>query len=346
MAKWGEGDPRWIVEERPDATNVNNWHWSEKDASGWSKAKLKGLLIGLSFDGEEGSCAVEEVVSCTGEATASNRKGRLIFFYEWNIKLKWNGTVLDDNKKFSGEIEIPNLSEENDIDEINVIVTVTKVSKTSQKLKELVHKVAPDTIRDQLAEYVRCLKEEYSQNLILPRKDGGSPAQRSSPVPDRKDQPDAPSTSSKPAARQSASSVGYRIPTSRLKMTETFKTSIEDLYHTLTSQELVESFTRGKAVVEARRGGLYSILGGNISGEFVEAERPSKIVQRWRERSWPDGHYSTVTMELTQEADHSAKLTLVQTGVPAAATDRTKEGWRRHIFESIKTTFGYGARLF
>ena len=77
---------------------------------------------------------------------------------------------------------------------------------------------------------------EYSQNLILPRKDGGSPAQRSSPVPDRKDQPDAPST--KPAARQSASSVGYRIPTSRLKMTETFKTSIEDLYHTLTSQEV------------------------------------------------------------------------------------------------------------
>ena len=27
MAKWGEGDPRWIVEERPDGTNVNNWHW-------------------------------------------------------------------------------------------------------------------------------------------------------------------------------------------------------------------------------------------------------------------------------------------------------------------------------
>ena len=27
MAKWGEGDPRWIVEDRPDATNVNNWHW-------------------------------------------------------------------------------------------------------------------------------------------------------------------------------------------------------------------------------------------------------------------------------------------------------------------------------
>lgn len=27
MAKWGQGDPRWIVEEREDGTNVNNWHW-------------------------------------------------------------------------------------------------------------------------------------------------------------------------------------------------------------------------------------------------------------------------------------------------------------------------------
>ena len=41
MAKWGEGDPRWIVEERPDATNVNNWHWSEKNADSWSKLKFK-----------------------------------------------------------------------------------------------------------------------------------------------------------------------------------------------------------------------------------------------------------------------------------------------------------------
>ena len=32
---------RWIVEERPDATNVNNWHWTEKNADAWSKAKIK-----------------------------------------------------------------------------------------------------------------------------------------------------------------------------------------------------------------------------------------------------------------------------------------------------------------
>ncbi|CAF5172930.1 unnamed protein product, partial [Rotaria magnacalcarata] len=27
----GKSDPRWIVEDRPDATNPNNWHWKEKN---------------------------------------------------------------------------------------------------------------------------------------------------------------------------------------------------------------------------------------------------------------------------------------------------------------------------
>ena len=68
----------------------------------------------------------------------SNRKGKLIFFYEWNVKLKWKGTLTpedpptdsNDDKEgeppteFSGEIEIPNLSEENDPEDIDVSLWV------------------------------------------------------------------------------------------------------------------------------------------------------------------------------------------------------------------------------
>ena len=42
-----------IVEERADATNVNNWHWTEKNATGWSKDKLKELLVGLQVENDE-----------------------------------------------------------------------------------------------------------------------------------------------------------------------------------------------------------------------------------------------------------------------------------------------------
>jgi hypothetical protein len=38
MAKWGEGDPRWLVESREDGKNVNGWHWVRCCASARSLA--------------------------------------------------------------------------------------------------------------------------------------------------------------------------------------------------------------------------------------------------------------------------------------------------------------------
>lgn len=56
---------------------------------------------------------------CEGEAVANNRKGKLIVFYEWNIVLKWISNGKSSNS-IEGKINIPNLSEENDISEIDV----------------------------------------------------------------------------------------------------------------------------------------------------------------------------------------------------------------------------------
>ena len=58
----------------------------------------------------------------------------------------------------------------------------------------------------------------------------------------------------------------------------------------------------------------------------------------------PSAHYSTVTIQLHQEQD-CAKLVLLQTDVPESDAERTKLGWKTHIFERIKSVFGYGARL-
>ena len=79
MAKWGEGDPRWIVEERPDATNVNNWHWTEKNADAWSKKKLEELFVNAIIeDPKIGNVVIEEMEKCDGEARANNRKAKLV----------------------------------------------------------------------------------------------------------------------------------------------------------------------------------------------------------------------------------------------------------------------------
>lgn len=60
---------------------------------------------------------------CEGEAVANNRKGKLIFFYEWNMVLKWISDEIS-SKNVEGKINIPNLSEENDISEIDVSIFI------------------------------------------------------------------------------------------------------------------------------------------------------------------------------------------------------------------------------
>ena len=66
---------------------------------------------------------------------------------------------------------------------------------------------------------------------------------------------------------------------------------------------------------------------------------------RWRFKTWPVEHYSTVTIELC-EKDSGTELKLTQTGVPEAEYERTKQGWNNYYWEAIKQTFGFGARLF
>lgn len=64
---------------------------TERDATNWSSDKLKSLVLGVSVENEEGCCEVTEVSKLEGEASINNRKGKLIFFYEWNLKADWTG---------------------------------------------------------------------------------------------------------------------------------------------------------------------------------------------------------------------------------------------------------------
>lgn len=108
-----------------------------------------------------------------GEATANNRKGKLIFFYEWDLVLKWEGKILNDelNEKIKGKITIPNLSEENSIDEIDITVTIDESNDKSELLKQFMYNVGRSKIREQLDKYIKSLKSDYAKNLLLPKKD-------------------------------------------------------------------------------------------------------------------------------------------------------------------------------
>ncbi|KAI7799700.1 activator of 90 kDa heat shock protein ATPase homolog 1a isoform X2 [Triplophysa rosa] len=336
MAKWGEGDPRWIVEERADATNVNNWHWTERDVTSWSQDVINSLLLGMRVEGEEGLCEITDVSNIDGEASINNRKGKLIFFYEWNVKATWTGT----NKKgikYKGTVEIPNLSDENDMDDLDICVTACK-DQPITPLTDLMRKEGVKKIRMTLGNYVKQLKTQFSQGMILPTADEHSKQKESqAKVMLDKTQTGSSTTTNTPTS-------GVKISTVMFTLKETFLTSPEELYRVFINQQMVQAFTHLAAFVDGCPGGKFRLLEGNVHGQFAELITDQKIVMKWRFSSWPAGHTSTITLNFVDRGNET-ELTLEARGVPSNEEERMKGGWQRYYFEAIKQTFGYGARL-
>jgi len=338
MAKWGEGDPRWIVEERPDATNVNNWHWTERDASSWSKERIKNLFEGLEINSDEAKIKIKEIEKCEGEASANNRKGKLIFFYEWKLVLKWEGTLNEAGKEHSGTVTIPNLSEENDVDEIDIQISLKESEDDGEPLKEIMRKVGREMIRNRITDYIESLKLEFSKGMILPKKDEVKPDNIKNLTSgfNKKVSMQPIVTNSKPK--------NEKVDTTTLNIKEKFQCKAQDLYAALTRIEMVTAFTRSEVKLDPVKGGIFELFGGNVTGTFDELIPGKKIVQKWRYKQWPAEHFSTVTIMLEEKSDHT-EIEVVQTDVPRSEADVTKHNWERYYWNSIKQTFGFGAFL-
>lgn len=348
MAKWGEGDPRWIVEERADATNVNNWHWTEKNATPWSKDKLKSLLEGLVMEDDKYRCQIMEVSKVDGEASANNRKAKLFFFYEWELKANWTGSVKNGesaDKQLKGGIEIPNLSEEHKPQDVDINVTVTGDSDAAYAVKEFVRTQGIHKIREQLGRYIADLKREFSQGMILPAKDSAADLTKLDQENVKKTSAAKNVLATPVSSKRCDQPLGVKINCKSLTETEEFKCSVDELFRALTNKEMVRAFTQSMAEMEAVKGGRFSLFNGNVTGEFTHLITNRKVEMRWRFKTWPDEHYSIVSIELMQK-DDGTELRLSQTGIPASEYERTREGWHNYYWKSIKQTFGYGAFIY
>merc|ERR1711963_277059 len=328
MAKWGEGDPRWIVEERPDATNVNNWHWTEKNADSWSKSKLKELFINHIIDNPKvGSVVIEDIEKIEGEARANNRKGKLIFFYEWEIVLKWKGHVNGNDKEVTGKIEIPNLSEEHDdMDDVDLEVSLTTKGPEAD-----------------------ALKNEYSSDLIKPKKTDEGSGQKKALTGNAVPSPQniTQNKNEEHLKKLGIAGEGVKLEFAEININEEMKCTGQELYNAFTRKDMIQIFTNceAKMMEQAIEGGSFELLGGNITGKFIEVTPFTKIVKDWRLKSWPAGVMSRVTISIKQSKEDT-KITIKQTGVPIKEVDSTKEGWHRYYLHAMKRSFGFGASLF
>jgi activator of HSP90 ATPase len=107
------------------------------------------------------------------------------------------------------------------------------------------------------------------------------------------------------------------------------------VYAVLTDGKLFTAATGGApAEIGRDEGAAFSLFGGAIHG-LVPGKR---VVQAWRPRPWPDGHYSLVRFTLSAEGS-GTRVALDHTGYPADQHDHLSAGWPANYFEPLAKYF-------
>lgn len=340
MAAAGKGDPRWIVEEREDGTNVNNWHWTEKNAGPWSETLWKKWLMDLELEDDTlGKLKVTEVSKFDGDVTLSNRKGKVISYYELVIDCKWECVHENGEDKATGTFTVPNISEENDPDDIEVDVSVKKTTPYARKCKDLMRKQGLKKIQGLYEDFQMKLMSEYSQGMLKQKKGNkadGNAAAASKVSADlaKKMNKHIGVASGSAATKESTSAVSHE---------EDLECGPDDLYSVFTVRERFSAFTQSNCEVEPVVGKPITLCNGYIVGKFVELDENKKIVMEMRQQNWSEGTVSKVTLEFKFKAEAGiTKLMINQTGVPKSKIGECADRWREWC-KRIRRTFGYGS---
>lgn len=175
-------------------------------------------------------------------------------------------------------------------------------------------------IREKLAEYVRLLKEEFSQGLILPTKT----------VPTIVHQPKAaPLPATAVVNNSKTEKKSGLMELKELKLEEYFLCSKTDLFRTFCDLERVKAFTQNSVSrYDCKKGGFFSLFSDNITGRFLNVVPHDRLDLLWRFKSWPDDHHSMVSITFHDEIDRT-KLVVQQLAVPSQFYENTKVNFKR-----------------
>ncbi|KAI6224517.1 Activator of Hsp90 ATPase [Aphelenchoides fujianensis] len=325
--------------ERPDFKNTGK---VEKNATPWSKERFNALLLGQTIEKGAIKVTLDELKKCEGDATANNRKAKLIFLYDWVLELKFTATIAGNELAYKGVLEVPNLSDENTAEELDLNISIETRGPQEAELRHLLANDGLAFIRRQLGTYIRELKEEFSKGIILPTQSkpqvvvkGGKTA-----IFDKRSFQNEVVTD----AGGNAEKTPAQVETTDFEITETFKVPPSRLFEILTANELVKAWA-GSGEVDAKVGGKFVLFGGQITGTFTAIEENEKIEADWRLREYPPGHHARIVFSLHDKSD-STDLVLKASNVPKAMAENTQSGLQRHYFQNIGRTFACGLRMF
>jgi len=320
--------------------NPNNWHWVNKDASGWTKQWLEESIKDLKAEGDKVTAQLDKVLSMDGDVDVSQRKGKVITIFDVKVVIEYSGKTKDD-EEVSGTITIPEIAHDTEENEYVFDIDIYSDANSKAPVKDLVRAKLVPELRKQFIKLGPALITEHGKDIQ--HAPGSNPSSGFSTP-----QPKLHTPSSGPGPSLVSTSGSSSVNTTTVTDTEEFRAPASELYQTFTDPQRIAAFTRAapKLFEGAKKGGKFELFGGNVTGEYLELVEPTTIVQSWRLDQWPKGHYSRLQINFDQnDVDNVTVMRVSWSGVPVGQEEVTKRNWREYYVRSIKTTFGFGTIL-
>ncbi|KAI9282567.1 activator of Hsp90 ATPase [Sporodiniella umbellata] len=320
--------------------NVNNWHWVNKNCIKWVQKHFDEKLVGLEAEKEGMKATVTKVVDCTGDADLNQRKGKMTTIYDITLKLDWEGTLAD-GTNVQGTISIPEIAHDTEEDEYVFEIIVKEENSAKLEIKPVIRKALTPLLIKVFSGLSVAMIQGNSDDVYIESDKLGTAAP---PRAVHKEKSSATQFGSSTASKPEPTAAKANLNTVTIHDTVNFQTSAQELYETIMDTQRAMVWTRGPVRLSKEAGSHYELFGGNVSGEILELVPGQKIVQSWRLRSWPAGHFSKVTMTFV-EGSESVDLKVEQTGVPVGEEELTRNNWSGYYWRAIKASFGYGANF-
>ncbi|KAL9538279.1 hypothetical protein MBANPS3_011048 [Mucor bainieri] len=321
--------------------NVNNW--VNKNCLKWAQSWFSEQLVGLEAEKDGNKARISKMVDCSGDVDLNQRKGKIITIYDVVLKLNWEGTLAD-GTEVTGSLNIPEIAHDTDSDDYVFEISINDDNNAKSAIKPVIRKeLTPLLIKKFEAFSAAMIKENCEDVYIESGKMGqATPPRLASPAVAHATT--ANSTTATSTSAPAPNATPKKVNTTSLSDREEFQTSAHELYETLTDAQRASIWTRGHVKLTQQVGSTYEFFNGNVTGEILELIPDKKIVQTWRLRSWPAGHFSKVTLELEQGSD-SVTLKISQTGIPVGEEEIVQKNWSGYYWRAIKGSFGYGANF-
>ncbi|KAI9475486.1 MAG: activator of Hsp90 ATPase [Benjaminiella poitrasii] len=320
--------------------NVNNWHWVNKNCLKWAQTWFTEQLVGLEAEKDGNKVSISKMVDCSGDVDLNQRKGKIITIYDVVLKLNWKGVLADGTTEVTGSIEIPEIAHDTDEDDFVFNISIFDETNEKQVMKQVIRKGLVPLIQAKFGQFSAAMIKENCDDVYIESSQMGvaTPPRLASPSVKSSD---ASTTTMTTTAKTTSSKV---LNTTSINDQEEFQTSAHELFLALTDAQRASIWSRGHVKLEPTVGSSFELFNGNVTGEILEIEADKKIVQHWRLRSWPQGHYSKVTL-VFEQGSNSVVLKINQTGIPVGEEELTLTNWNGYYWRAIKAAFGYGVNF-